>query len=93
VTDPTYACHSYFFPHLFNILSSTNFALLFQSLLIESKLILISDEPQNLAYMVEALTSLLYPLEWSFIIIPLLNEQTMGFIDAPVPFIIGMTSE
>ena len=52
-----------------------------------------SSSPSNFAPIIETLISLLYPFEWNSIVIPVISSSTIDFIDAPVPFIIGIPTD
>jgi hypothetical protein len=39
----------------------------------------------------ECLTGLIYPFMWTHVLIPILPENLKAYIEAPVPFIIGMS--
>ena len=38
----------------------------------------------------EAITSLLFPLHWQHVYVPILPSSLLHFLDAPVPFIMGV---
>ena len=41
----------------------------------------------------ESLLTLLYPFTWEYTYIPVLPEQLHGYLQAPVPFIVGIHGE
>lgn len=63
---------------------------LLAAILLDMKIILIAGQRSHMALIIEALIILIHPFTCSSIIIPCVNEETLDFIDAPVPFIIGM---
>lgn len=72
-------------------------------LLFEHKILLIQNDPNSLALIIESLLLLLYPLyinkykhiysTWSFINISYLENTMTDYIDAPLPYIIGVPRE
>lgn len=38
----------------------------------------------------EAITALLFPLHWQHVYVPILPSSLLHFLDAPVPFIMGV---
>ena len=47
----------------------------------------------NLMLCAECITSLLFPFSWPHVFVPILPASQMGFLDAPVPFIMGLRME
>ena len=41
----------------------------------------------------EAIVSLLWPFEWHLTLIPILPDIMMAYVEAPVPFIIGLKND
>ena len=66
---------------------------LFECVLLERKILLISKYKSLLTQVAECLTGLIYPFVWTHVLIPILPENLKSYIDAPVPFIIGISSE
>ena len=67
---------------------------LYHSLLLEKRLILLSNDPSKLSLFIDSLLNLLSPLSTSsFTVISNLKEQYLEFLDAPVPYIIGLSKE
>ena len=78
---------------LFRCLSVSNILVLWSVLLQEGKVVLVSQHLALLTPVVEALLSLLYPLTWQGICIPLLPSHMLEvLVDAPLPFLVGVTS-
>ncbi|KNC81802.1 hypothetical protein SARC_05887 [Sphaeroforma arctica JP610] len=63
---------------------------LFTSLLLERRIILTSDRLSVLTASANALNTLLYPLSWQHIFIPVLPEQLLDYVTAPMPFLVGV---
>ena len=74
---------------LFLHLSPFTILTLLNLLLSETSVVLTSSSIHILTPLIEALTSLLHPLRWPYIYIPLLPLSLADFFDAPQPFIIG----
>ena len=56
-------------------------------LLLERKIVIISDDVNNNAQVVEALIRLIFPLTWTGTVISLLSSNMIDYLDAPFPFI------
>ena len=41
----------------------------------------------------ECITALLFPFSWPHVFVPILPSSQRGFLDAPVPFIMGLRME
>jgi DENN domain-containing protein 1 len=63
---------------------------MFVSLLHERKIILIHNESSKNAILIEALISLLYPLQWNFTNISYLIPSMVEYLEAPFPYIVGL---
>lgn len=72
---------------------------IFVSLLHERKIIIIqgsgSDEDSNRngAIIIETFISLLYPLQWNFTNISCLIPSMIDYLEAPFPYIVGVSRE
>ena len=64
---------------------------LFVALLLERKVILITKDFSELSILIETLKALLYPLQWKCITISFLIPKLIDYLDAPVPYIIGIS--
>lgn len=51
------------------------------------------SEFQTLMLVAECLTSLLFPFAWQHVYVPILPSSLHHFLDAPVPFIMGIHSQ
>lgn len=75
---------------LFRCLTIPNIVMLLEYLLAEFRVILVSSHTSMLKLASSALLSLMWPLEWSGIHIPVLPTRLMEFLDAPIPYICGI---
>ena len=64
---------------------------LFHALLLERKVVLVQENFADNAVLIESLLSLLKPLQCACVTIPYLHEKMTEFIEAPVPYIIGVS--
>ncbi|CAJ1940240.1 unnamed protein product [Cylindrotheca closterium] len=77
---------------LFSTLSVSNIMVVLGCLMEECKVVLLSQYYSILCPVAEALLSALFPLEWQGIYIPLMPYAMLDLLDAPVPFLVGMSS-
>ena len=75
---------------LFRCLTIPNIIVLFEYLLTESRIILVSAYTSLLKLASNALLSLMWPLEWSGVHIPVLPTRLMEVLEAPIPYICGV---
>jgi len=75
---------------LFRALSIPNIVTLFEYLLAESRIILLSSHTAMLHLASQALVALMYPLEWTGIFVPVLPSRLIQTLEAPVPYIVGI---
>lgn len=75
---------------LFRCLTIPNIVTLLEYALSESRIILLSSHTAMLQLATAALTSLLYPLHWSGVLIPVLPERLIQALEAPCPYIAGV---
>ena len=66
---------------------------LFTCVLLENQVLLKSEDFQKLTIVAECITSLLFPFEWPHVYAPILPTALHHFLDAPVPFVMGLHSE
>lgn len=71
-------------------ISIDNLILIWEGLLLERKVFLVSQSKTILTNTCMALTSLLFPFQWIHVLIPILPEKLKVFTDAPVPLLIGI---
>uniref|UniRef100_K3WD93 UDENN domain-containing protein n=1 Tax=Globisporangium ultimum (strain ATCC 200006 / CBS 805.95 / DAOM BR144) TaxID=431595 RepID=K3WD93_GLOUD len=75
---------------LFDCLSITHILRLVALALLEKKIVLVSSSYSVLLTVGESLKSLLYPLTWSHIYVPVLPLALKGYLHCPTPFIFGL---
>ncbi|KAI0181941.1 DENN-domain-containing protein [Hypoxylon sp. FL1284] len=75
---------------LFRSLSLENIVTLFEYAMSESRIILLSSHTAMLHLASHALVSLMYPLTWASIFIPILPARLISALDAPCPYIVGI---
>jgi hypothetical protein len=62
-------------------------------LLLEHKIIVISSHSNILTFACEAMLALCYPFTWDHIYIPILPARLLSYLQAPVPFLVGINRE
>lgn len=80
------------FRPLFTALSIPNVLIVFACLLQECRVALVCKHYGILGPVAEALTSLLFPLHWEGMYIPVLPYHMQDILDAPVPYLVGLHS-
>ncbi|TPX15207.1 uncharacterized protein E0L32_004765 [Thyridium curvatum] len=75
---------------LFRSLSLDNVLALFEHAMSESRIIFLSSHTAMLHLACHALASLLYPLKWASIFIPVLPARLLSALEAPCPYIVGI---
>jgi hypothetical protein len=75
---------------LFRSLSLENILALYEYAMSESRIILLSSHTAMLHLATHALLSLLYPLKWAGILIPVLPARLLSVLEAPCPYIVGV---
>lgn len=63
---------------------------IFIALLLEKKILLISEHKALLNHAAVALISFLFPLCWKHILIPILPKNMNPVLEAPFPYLIGI---
>ena len=74
----------------FNFVDVNNMITLFFSMLNERRVIVTSKKVSRLTACIQAASSLLYPLTWQYLYIPVLPGPMIDFLTAPVPFLMGV---
>jgi hypothetical protein len=64
---------------------------LITALLLERKIILIKQDFGDIALIMESLVSLMNPLKWNFVFITYLTPKLIDCLEAPFPYIIGVS--
>ncbi|KAI8896627.1 AEX-3 domain-containing protein [Globomyces pollinis-pini] len=75
---------------LFKAMSIENIVTLFELLVTDYKVILLSEHVSMLNLTCEVVTGWLYPLFWHHILIPVLPFRLLNYLEAPVPYLIGI---
>eukprot|EP00536_Pseudo-nitzschia_multiseries_P000357 jgi/Psemu1/317290/estExt_fgenesh1_pm.C_50007 len=78
---------------LFDCLDIENILHLWYCLTMERKILLLSSQHSILTVCSEILCSLLYPMKWSHLYVPLLPKFLCPILDAPVPYLCGVTRD
>ena len=63
---------------------------LFTCVLLENQVLLRSADFNKLMVVAESITALLFPFSWQHVYVPILPASLFHFLDAPVPFIMGL---
>ena len=78
---------------LFDCLDVDHILLLWNALIMEHKVLLVSSQYSILTVCAEILTSLLFPMRWCHLYVPLLPRFICPMLDAPVPYLCGVARE
>jgi hypothetical protein len=78
---------------LFECLDVGNVLFAWYSLACEGKVLLVSSQLSLLTVCGEILTSLLFPMRWSHLYIPVLPRSLCPMLDAPMPYLCGISRE
>jgi len=62
------------------------------ALLLERKIVLIKEDIGDIALIMQGLITLMNPFKWCFTIITYLNRDLIDMLDAPFPFLIGVST-
>jgi len=54
--------------------------------------VLIKKDVGDIGLIMQSLITLLIPFEWSFVIITYLTSDLVDYLEAPVPYLIGVSS-
>ena len=73
-------------------LNINNVILLFRLLLFEQKILLVSNDYNNLTQLSLSLISLLYPFSWIHIYIPIITKKMLKYLQSFLPFLNGMNN-
>ena len=75
---------------LFRALTISNIVVLFEYVLAESRIILLSSHTALLYSVSNALIELIWPLKWAGVFIPILPARLIQALEAPCPYICGI---
>ena len=71
-------------------ISIKNIIFLFELLLLEQQIIIVENNYEILSKIIFILINLIYPLSWINPYLPILNLNTVQFLQSPTPFIMGL---
>uniref|UniRef100_A0A7N6AQJ8 DENN domain containing 5B n=1 Tax=Anabas testudineus TaxID=64144 RepID=A0A7N6AQJ8_ANATE len=77
----------------FSLLGVENLVQVFNCTLLEMQILLYSQDYQRLMTVAEGLTTLLFPFQWQHVYVPILPASLLHFLDAPVPYLMGLQSK
>ncbi|XP_014833348.1 PREDICTED: DENN domain-containing protein 5A isoform X1 [Poecilia mexicana] len=77
---------------MFNLLGVENVLQLFTCALLELQILLYSQHYQRLMTVAESITALMFPFQWQHVYVPILPASLLHFLDAPVPYLMGLHS-
>ncbi|XP_044041833.1 DENN domain-containing protein 5B isoform X2 [Siniperca chuatsi] len=77
----------------FNLLGVENLVQVFTCTLLEMQILLYSQDFQRLMTVAEGITTLLFPFQWQHVYVPILPASLLHFLDAPVPYLMGLQSK
>lgn len=75
---------------LYESLTNELLVMIFGTLLIERKVIMLGNNVSQITSCISALYSLLYPFQWHHIIITIIPDQLTDLLQAPFPFFAGV---
>ncbi|XP_042326564.1 DENN domain-containing protein 5B isoform X3 [Sceloporus undulatus] len=77
----------------FELLGLENLIQVFTCVLLEMQILLYSQDYQRLMTVAEGITTLLFPFQWQHVYVPILPASLLHFLDAPVPYLMGLQSK
>uniref|UniRef100_A0A8C1IL45 DENN/MADD domain containing 5B n=1 Tax=Cyprinus carpio TaxID=7962 RepID=A0A8C1IL45_CYPCA len=77
----------------FQLLGVENLVQIFTCVLLEMQILLYSQDYQRLMVVAEGITTLLFPFQWQHVYVPILPASLLHFLDAPVPYLMGLQSK
>lgn len=80
----------YNFLEFFDIVGVENAVKLLMIVLLEHQVLVYSSEFDKLMLVCECITNLMYPFKWPHVYVPILPPSLENFLDAPVPYIMGL---
>ncbi|OWF41370.1 DENN domain-containing protein 5B [Mizuhopecten yessoensis] len=75
---------------LFRSLEVRDIIQLFTSVLLEHQILIYASDYQRLMLVAECMNTLVFPFAWQHVYVPILPASLTHFLDAPVPFIMGL---
>ncbi|KAG7276674.1 hypothetical protein CRUP_032023 [Coryphaenoides rupestris] len=77
---------------VFELLGVENVVQLFTCALLEIQILLYSQHYHRLMAVAESITALMFPFQWQHVYVPILPASLLHFLDAPVPYLMGLQS-
>ena len=74
----------------YNAVVAHNMIIIFASMLYERRIIFTSKKLYRLSACVQSANSVIYPMNWQHIFIPVLPMALMDYLLAPMPYLIGV---
>lgn len=74
----------------YNAVDSNNMMIIFASMLYERRIIFTSKRLNRLSACVQSANAIIYPMNWQHIFIPVLPQQLVDYLLAPMPYLIGV---
>ncbi|XP_005108265.1 DENN domain-containing protein 5B isoform X2 [Aplysia californica] len=75
---------------MFKLLGVDNIVDILKCVLLEHQILLYSSDYQRLMLVAEGVSVLAFPFQWQLVYVPILPASMQHFLDAPVPFIMGL---
>ncbi|EPB66501.1 DENN domain protein [Ancylostoma ceylanicum] len=82
-----------FMLEFYNAISSRQMLAIYASLLKERRIIFTGRKLSQLSSCILAASTLLYPMSWQSVFIPVLPESLLDMVMAPMPFLIGVPKQ
>ena len=76
--------------NLFKCLNVDSILEIFSAILLERKILFISQHKALLTQVINCFVSFIFPFQWKHSLIPILPSSMIDILDAPFPFIIGV---
>uniref|UniRef100_A0A7S4BW60 UDENN domain-containing protein n=1 Tax=Chrysotila carterae TaxID=13221 RepID=A0A7S4BW60_CHRCT len=73
------------------LLGVDGYASLLAAVLLEQKVLIVSDDASRLASAAHAASSLCFPLRWSHVLVPVLPPSHTAVVSAPFPYLLGIS--
>ncbi|KAF0686963.1 Aste57867_21255 [Aphanomyces stellatus] len=90
---PELPCVDYSLALLFDTLDLTNIMTLFTAALLECRILLISSQYTVLAVVAETLRTILNPLGWPHVYVPVMPGRMLDYLQCPTPFLFGVQKD
>uniref|UniRef100_A0A0N4ZBK9 UDENN domain-containing protein n=1 Tax=Parastrongyloides trichosuri TaxID=131310 RepID=A0A0N4ZBK9_PARTI len=78
---------------LFELITVDKFVKLFTCFMLEHQILLCSQNLNYLMLVAESLCALAFPFKWQLTYVPILPQSQLKFIEAPVPYVMGLHYE